>query len=566
MEFFPPGLQRQESAVARLASFIWVKFRTILLCLLVFASSCAGGEAPPENERVQPEDPLSLPTSSPEPDPVEEVAPTSEASPAPPLTTSAEEMTIPEDAPVAAAISAEVDQEVVDSALLSLNDFGNGYSIDGGSNGLEPDEACPGVRRASAQVESLASAQIRVRLDPARGPNHLVVIRAWESPAQLALFEQTAREVLASCAEYEVPDVAGATYLFSEVGLNPLSETELAQGQRVDVMYEDDDVDRRLVGSGYSVMFQRGRFTIEATHSEAIATLLEPAPTVRIEQAIELAEQQIAQLESELSARSMSIGWPVSAQGRTAAEEQVLVLGEPQSGPGGMQFWECTRGNILFYQSGQWRAESADGSDLAEWPSGDETRPPAEAVEFCSSPDVVEPAAPIATLEPTPTPEPAGFGEGTQLVGADIEAGLYVTAAARNCYWERLSGFSGDLDDIIANDNLDGSFGFVEIAPGDAAFSSDRCGRWSLADEVELEQVEGFGDGDWLVGRQVEPGTYRTVAEVSSCYWERVRGYSGTFEELVANDNVSAGRAIVEVSTSDFGISTSRCGEWERVP
>ena len=63
------------------------------------------------------------------------------------------------------------------------------------------------------------------------------------------------------------------------------------------------------------------------------------------------------------------------------------------------------------------------------------------------------------------------FFNGTWLVGSDIEPGRYRLYADNSCYWARLAGFSGDLDDILANENNwnDGQF-LVEIQPGDTGF------------------------------------------------------------------------------------------------
>ncbi len=70
------------------------------------------------------------------------------------------------------------------------------------------------------------------------------------------------------------------------------------------------------------------------------------------------------------------------------------------------------------------------------------------------------------------------FGDGTWVVGEDIEPGVYRNEGGTSCYWERLSGLSGEFGDIIANDNPDGP-AVVEIASSDTAFSSQRCGTWS---------------------------------------------------------------------------------------
>lgn len=72
----------------------------------------------------------------------------------------------------------------------------------------------------------------------------------------------------------------------------------------------------------------------------------------------------------------------------------------------------------------------------------------------------------------------ASFSSGTWKVGSEIPAGTYVTTVAKgeHCYYARLAGFSGELDDIVANDNYEGpARGRVTISPSDAGieFSGD---------------------------------------------------------------------------------------------
>jgi hypothetical protein len=69
------------------------------------------------------------------------------------------------------------------------------------------------------------------------------------------------------------------------------------------------------------------------------------------------------------------------------------------------------------------------------------------------------------------------FGEGTYLVRVDIAPGTYRTRGGDGCYWARLRGFSGGLDEIIANGNTSGST-IVTIGRGDRGFTSRRCGTW----------------------------------------------------------------------------------------
>lgn len=93
-----------------------------------------------------------------------------------------------------------------------------------------------------------------------------------------------------------------------------------------------------------------------------------------------------------------------------------------------------------------------------------EASPP--TTEASTSAVTTETSAPAVTKPPTRM-----FFNGTWLVGSDIEPGRYRLYADNSCYWARLAGFSGDLDDILANENNwnDGQF-VVEIQPGDTGF------------------------------------------------------------------------------------------------
>lgn len=105
----------------------------------------------------------------------------------------------------------------------------------------------------------------------------------------------------------------------------------------------------------------------------------------------------------------------------------------------------------------------------------------------------MSPAAPLnlpdsafVAVEPPAAPVPSSDGRiaaGTWLVGDDVEPGTYRTPGANPdepsgmCYWSRLSGLSGELDDVITNGLPDGP-AVVTIAPGDAAFQTRGCQPW----------------------------------------------------------------------------------------
>jgi outer membrane murein-binding lipoprotein Lpp len=169
---------------------------------------------------------------------------------------------------------------------------------------------------------------------------------------------------------------------------------------------------------------------------------------------------------------------------------------------------------------------------------------------------------PTDTTEPTATTNPNLFNAGTYLIGTDMQPGLYRGNAGTDfldsCYWERLSGLSGEFDDIIANDNAVGQY-YIEVTGTDIALTV-QCGVELLPTLVVNDAgfPETIGTGTYLVGYDVQPGTYQGQAGTdfdTSCYWARLSGASGEFSDLIANDNAT-GQFYVQISPSDFAILT----------
>jgi hypothetical protein len=180
------------------------------------------------------------------------------------------------------------------------------------------------------------------------------------------------------------------------------------------------------------------------------------------------------------------------------------------------------------------------------------------------------PQPPVVTPEPTPEPTPAPptappvvtFGDGTLLVGEDVKPGTYrLREPADFCYWARLKGFGGTLDEIIANDNVMG-YGVVTIGKSDAGFESRGCGEWS----ADLSRVTAGThrmdvDGTYIVGTDISAGTWRSTGG-EFCYWARLSGFGGTLNDIIANNNVFGGPSVVTIGRSDKGFVTRGCGEW----
>ncbi|MFJ8649064.1 hypothetical protein ACIRNI_23450 [Streptomyces sp. NPDC093546] len=73
------------------------------------------------------------------------------------------------------------------------------------------------------------------------------------------------------------------------------------------------------------------------------------------------------------------------------------------------------------------------------------------------------------------------------------------------------------------------------------------------------------GDGDHEVGKDVQPGLYRTSGnEDGLCYWERAKDSTGETDSILANDNVT-GTSYVLLKASDKVFKSNGCKDWEAV-
>ena len=162
-------------------------------------------------------------------------------------------------------------------------------------------------------------------------------------------------------------------------------------------------------------------------------------------------------------------------------------------------------------------------------------------------------------------PEAFTFGSGTHQVGPDIPAGVYRNEGDRDgCYWERLSGFSGEIGDVIAN-NFDNVRQIVEIKATDAGFSTDSdCGIWSDDLSPSKAPTASFTGGFWLVSQEVSTGLWKNQPADTGCYWERLSGFGGELDDVIANDFVSGTDSVlVQIQGTDVGFyADSECGTW----
>ena len=76
------------------------------------------------------------------------------------------------------------------------------------------------------------------------------------------------------------------------------------------------------------------------------------------------------------------------------------------------------------------------------------------------------------------------------------------------------------------------------------------------------------GDGQYLVGEDMQAGTYKTAGPekgsiIEYCYWARTKDASGEFGAIIANDNLP-GQGRVTVNKGEY-FETNGCQEWTKV-
>lgn len=111
-------------------------------------------------------------------------------------------------------------------------------------------------------------------------------------------------------------------------------------------------------------------------------------------------------------------------------------------------------------------------------------------------------------------------------------------------------------DLAAAEDERDDAISRAEDAEAELAAAEEK------AAEEEASSVD-FGDGTWVVGEDIEAGTYRNGGDGGWCYWERLSGLSGEFGDIIANGNPD-GPAVVEISKSDAAFASQGCGTWTK--
>ncbi|MFF1547843.1 hypothetical protein [Streptomyces sp. NPDC058291] len=110
----------------------------------------------------------------------------------------------------------------------------------------------------------------------------------------------------------------------------------------------------------------------------------------------------------------------------------------------------------------------------------------------------------------------------------------------------------------------------TRTAPGEAATAAAPAVTKTVTAQPKKAAPAGpattfSGEGEYLVGEDVKPGTYKTAGSEGEfgCYWERAKNASGEFDSIIANNNLE-GPGRVTLNKGEY-FKTNRCQEWKRV-
>ena len=89
-----------------------------------------------------------------------------------------------------------------------------------------------------------------------------------------------------------------------------------------------------------------------------------------------------------------------------------------------------------------------------------------------------------------------------------------------------------------------------------------RHGTWRPTSELPVDPKPQIpGDGVWIVGVQIQPGTYRGDADFG--YWARLSDATGELDAIIANW-IGDGQTVVEIKPTDRYFETSDITNWQK--
>ena len=89
---------------------------------------------------------------------------------------------------------------------------------------------------------------------------------------------------------------------------------------------------------------------------------------------------------------------------------------------------------------------------------------------------------------------------------------------------------------------------------------ADGSARSAVTGKIAGVAAAFSGNGTFAVGSKIKPGTYYS-GSTTGCYWARLSGASGSFDEIRGND-IGSGQRMISVQSGDRYVEFSDCGSW----
>jgi hypothetical protein len=108
--------------------------------------------------------------------------------------------------------------------------------------------------------------------------------------------------------------------------------------------------------------------------------------------------------------------------------------------------------------------------------------------------------------------------------------------------------------------------GLFDFASGSGDAETAATGGPAAGGDVPAPRTS-FTDGQWIVGNDIEAGTYsvKVTAGSSGCAWERNANTDGTATSVLESGSGGEGQALVVIIRStDKVFQSKNCGTWSR--
>jgi hypothetical protein len=145
------------------------------------------------------------------------------------------------------------------------------------------------------------------------------------------------------------------------------------------------------------------------------------------------------------------------------------------------------------------------------------------------------------------------YGENTTITASKVEI-LYGVCGSNNQWWPGVT--KNDADSAAAAQEV---IGASLLCPNHPHADQVKAYVKRSLDQAEADKNRIQYDGTYLVGRDLNPGTY-VSRPTGGCYWERTDRNG----EIIDNNFSNGARVQFTVKPSDFSISVQGCGEWSR--